>query len=141
LKRMSAGQKTQVKMEILESRKLFEKINGMPKAINSGMREIVYKHTLMLEREAKLNVTKTGEEHPQVQTGRLRSSITHDVGIERGEITGKVGTTVSYAPLLEFGTAHHPPYAWLYPALEKIQPIFMKAAYGLRNYIMDWWHK
>lgn len=133
--------KAKIRFEIKESKRLFDKINGMPKAVNDGMREIVYKHTLMLEREAKLNVTKTGDEHPQVQTGRLRSSITHQVGLEKGEVVGKVGTTVVYAPALEFGTAHHPPYAWLYPAYEKIKPLFDKAVMGIKNKIWDWWKK
>jgi len=133
--------KSKIKFEILESRKMFEKFNGMSKAINDEMSKIVYKHTLDLETEAKLNVTRTGDEHPQVKTGRLRGSITHQVGIENGAIVGKVGTTVVYGPQLEYGTDRHPPYAWLYPALAKIQPLFNKAVYDLKTTIFNFWRR
>jgi len=68
---------------------------------------------LVVERQAKINVSQsTG--HPQVQTGRLRSSITHEVG--QGEVA--IGTNVYYGKYLELGTSKMPPYPWLFPALE-----------------------
>jgi len=68
----------------------------------------------IVERQAKINVSKTGTEHPQVQTGRLRSSITH----ETDELSATIGTNVEYGKFLEFGTSKMPPYPWLFPAVE-----------------------
>ena len=48
-----------------------------------------------------------------VLTGRLRSSITHEVK----DLTGKVGTNVDYAPHVEYGTTKMRPQPYLYPAL------------------------
>jgi len=69
---------------------------------------------LVVERQAKINVTKSPPSHPQVQTGRLRSSITHNVN--PGEV--EIGTNVSYGKWLELGSSHNPPYPFLFPAVE-----------------------
>ena len=68
----------------------------------------------IVENQAKRNVTKTGSEHPQVQTGRLRSSITHKT--EPNMVS--IGTNVEYGKYLEFGTSRMSPYPWLFPAVE-----------------------
>ena len=68
---------------------------------------------LVVERQAKINVSQSSG-HPRVQTGRLRSSITHEV--EQGQVS--IGTNVYYGKYLEFGTSRMPPYAWLFPAVE-----------------------
>jgi len=87
--------------------------NGMARAV------------LIVENQAKKNVSKvTG--HPQVQTGRLRSSITSEVvGLE-----GKVGTNVEYGKYLEFGTSRMPPYPWLFPAVEEKRDEIKEALKG-----------
>jgi len=55
---------------------------------------------LMVERQAKIN--------SPVDTGRLRASITPDVGIGEGNaVEGIVGTNVEYAPWVEFREAKH----------------------------------
>jgi HK97 gp10 family phage protein len=72
----------------------------------------------LVERDAKKNVSKTPPNHPAVDTGRLRSSITYKVENDFGKITGLVGTNVFYGSYLEFGTSRMPPYPWLFPAAE-----------------------
>ena len=67
----------------------------------------------IVERQAKINVSKSPPEHPQVQTGRLRSSIIHRVEMSGNEIAALIGSNVTYAPYLEFGTTKHSPYPWL----------------------------
>jgi HK97 gp10 family phage protein len=63
-----------------------------------------------------------------VDTGRLRSSITHEV--DTGEMTGYVETNVDYAPFVELGTYKMPAQPFLFPALEqnkgKIQDMLRK---------------
>ena len=84
------------------------------KEIIDGLERGMHKAVLIVENQAKKNVSKTGSEHPQVKTGRLRSSITSKVeGLE-----GTIGTNVDYGKSLEFGTSRHPPYPWLFPAVE-----------------------
>lgn len=39
-----------------------------------------------------------------VDTGRLRSSITHEVSVRGDEVIGRIGTNVNYAPYIELGT-------------------------------------
>lgn len=49
---------------------------------------------------------------PQVQTGRLRSSITHELGEDGLGLYCDIGTNVEYAPYVELG---HPNTAHVYP--------------------------
>ena len=62
----------------------------IPLAIAKGLERAC----LVVERSAKSNAP--------VQTGTLRSSITHKVS--PGSLEGVVGTTVDYAPYVEIGT-------------------------------------
>ena len=61
-----------------------------------------------------IKVESDAKKNAPVLTGRLRSSITHEVksGI------GKVGTNVEYAPYQEFGTSKMKAHPYLYPALQ-----------------------
>ena len=49
---------------------------------------------------------------PRVDTGLLRASITHRMKRIQGKILGEVGTNVSYAPGLEYGTSQR---RWKHP--------------------------
>ena len=88
------------------------------KEIIDGLQSAMQKVGAIVEREAKINVSKSPPEHPQVQTGRLRSSIIHQVTTEGNEITAEIGSNVVYSKYLEFGTVNHSPYPWLFPAVE-----------------------
>lgn len=88
------------------------------KEIVDGLQSAMQKVGAIVEREAKINVSKSPPEHPQVQTGRLRSSIIHQVTTEGNEITAEIGSNVVYSKYLEFGTVNHSPYPWLFPAVE-----------------------
>jgi len=88
------------------------------------------KACLIVERQAKINVSKSIGSHPQVVTGRLRASITSQVIVEKDVIYGAVGTNVVYAPFLEFGTNRMPPYPFLYPALEEKKNEVVEALKG-----------
>ena len=86
--------------------------------IINGLQSAMEKVGAIVERDAKINVSKSPPEHPQVQTGRLRSSIIHQVTGGGNEITTEIGTNVAYSKHLEFGTVNHPPYPFLFPAVE-----------------------
>lgn len=57
-----------------------------------------------------------GTVHPNVDTGRLRNSITHDI---EDKNTAVIGTNVKYAPYVEFGTSKSQPYPYLKPAVNE----------------------
>jgi HK97 gp10 family phage protein len=52
-----------------------------------------------------------------VDTGRLRASITWRLGNDSRGLVGIVGTSVEYAPYLEFGTRYMAAQPFLRPAL------------------------
>jgi len=88
--------------------------------------------TLIVENEAKRNVSQTGGRHPQVQTGELWSSISSRVASKGNDITGEVGTNVEYGKHLEFGTIRMPAYSWLFPAVESKKDEIKEALKGHR---------
>ena len=80
----------------------------------------------IVERQAGENVSKTGNEHPQIKTGELLGSITHEVG--DSEVV--IGTNVKHGKYLEHGTSRMPPYPWLFPAVELKKPEIIEALKG-----------
>jgi len=75
--------------------------------INKANKQIISKACLMVERDAKTLCP--------VDTGRLRSSITHEIE----GTTGRVGTNVEYSRYVELGTEKQSPQPYLRPALHK----------------------
>jgi len=88
--------------------------NKIEGKLTDNIQKALEKVGALVERQAKINVSQSSG-HPRVQTGRLRSSITHEVG--KDEV--RIGTNVDYGKYLELGHAdgsrHYP---WLFPALE-----------------------
>jgi len=84
------------------------------------------RRALNVESQAKLNATGIAVEGannpegrgPRVDTGRLRSSITHElVTREDGTLVARVGTNVEYGEHLEKGLPNGNTYPFLTPAL------------------------
>ena len=93
--------------------------------ILNGLQKSLEKVGAIVERQAKINVSQTTG-HPKVQTGRLRASIIH----ETNQDSVSIGTNIAYGKHLEFGTVNHPPYAWLFPAVELKKPEIIEALKG-----------
>jgi HK97 gp10 family phage protein len=55
---------------------------------------------------------------PAVDTGRLRASITHELGRDSRGLYARIGTNVRYAVYLELGTRRMRPRPFLRPALQ-----------------------
>lgn len=68
-------------------------------------------------RGGKVHRASAPGEPPAVDTGRLRSSITHEVKIQGNEVSGLVGTNVEYAKYLELGTNKMAARPFLRPAV------------------------
>ena len=81
------------------------------KKISDANKQIMEKACLLVERDAKILCP--------VDTGRLRSSITHEI---KG-LTGMVGSNVEYARAVELGSEdpafNRAPQPYLRPALHK----------------------
>jgi phage gpG-like protein len=76
------------------------------------------RRALNVESRAKLYASGLGG-GPQVDTGRLRSSITHElVTRSDGTLVARIGTNVEYAAFVEQGTDRSKPYPYLVPALD-----------------------
>jgi HK97 gp10 family phage protein len=67
----------------------------LDKAVNQG--------ALIVERLAKVNITK----NRSVATGLLRASITHRLTKKTDEVYAEVGSNIEYARDVEFGTSPH----------------------------------
>ena len=96
------------------------------KEILDGLQKGLEKAGLIVERQAKINVSQSPPKHPQVQTGRGRASITHEVS--PGEVV--IGTNVYYMKIQELGSIRQPPYPWLFPAIESEKPKIIQALKG-----------
>ena len=94
--------------------------------ILDGLQKGLEKVGRIVEKQAGENVSKTGNEHPQIKTGNLLGSITHETG--EGEVV--IGTNVKYGKYLEHGTSRMPPYPWLFPAVELKKPEIIEALKG-----------
>jgi len=123
----------EVKIEVKNLKEVQTKLEGVAKACKDN--KLVTKAALLIERQAKDNAT--GRPGPNVQTGRLRASITIELG--PSPVTwARVGTNVSYAPFVEFGHSqqigrfvpaigkrlvsdHAPAYPFMEPALEMVE--------------------
>ena len=99
------------------------KFRARAEKLDSDTKKAVNSCALKVERDIKASMTPNGPsapgEAPAVDTGRLRASITHRVEMESGEAAGFVGTSVEYAPWLEFGTTRMQPRPFMVPAIER----------------------
>jgi len=65
-------------------------------------------------------VERRAKELAPVDTGRLRASITHEIGADSQGLVATVGTNVVYAPFLEYGTSRMSARPFLRPALGSV---------------------
>lgn len=73
-----------------------------------------------LQRRA-LQVDRAAKQNCPVDTGRLRSSITNELGQDSQGLVATIGTNVEYAPYVELGTSLMAAQPFLLPALEAAQ--------------------
>lgn len=65
-----------------------------------------------------IKVESAAKRNAPVDTGRLRSSITREMGSDGGDLVGRVGTNVHYARHVELGTSRMVAQPYLRPALD-----------------------
>lgn len=81
-----------------------------------GFEEIMGKLVKDVDRRC-LKVEGQAKQLAPVDTGRLRSSITHEVERQGEEVVGRIGSNVEYAAHQEFGTSRMAAHPYLRPAL------------------------
>ena len=91
----------------LDSRAFLLSLDNYQEDVLKGLQQNIEKAALTLERNAKQNCP--------VATGRLRASITTEIG----NLEAEVGTNVEYAPSVEFGTSKQKAQPFIRPALDK----------------------
>ncbi len=90
---MSAG----ITIAITGTQAVIRAIKIAQREANTAIDKALKKSAIIVEADAKRNAP--------IKTGRLRSSITHQVNLRKQE--AKVGTNVKYAPYIEYGTGVH----------------------------------
>lgn len=86
----------------------------------AGLKELLEGSSGHVAAELLRTVTRVGTAAKRlapVDTGRLRSSITHSIERERDGLVGIVGTDVDYAAFVELGTSRAAAKPFLRPAL------------------------
>ncbi len=84
----------------------------------------IEKGLIMIESDAKRLV--------RVDTGRLRSSLTHEIEVVGNKIIGRTGTNVNYAIPQEYGTSRMSAQPYLRPSLKKNIPRIRQSFRGQR---------
>lgn len=68
-----------------------------------------------------IKVQRRAKQLAPVDTGRLRASITEELGQEGGDLVERIGTDVDYAIHQEMGTVHMSGTPFLRPALDAVR--------------------
>ena len=91
----------------IDARAFLASLDKYQEDVLEGLQQDIEKAALTLEKNAKQNCP--------VDTGKLRASITTEVG----NLEAEVGTNVEYALYVEFGTSKQSAQPFMRPALDK----------------------
>ena len=91
----------------IDSRAFLDSLDKYQENVLERLQKDIEKAALTLEKDAKQNCP--------VDTGRLRASITTEIG----KLEAEVGTNVEYAQSVEFGTSKQKAQPFMRPALDK----------------------
>ena len=80
------------------------RIHGLHEAVKKLGPELTAKPMRRFFEQSATVVETDAKRNAPVDTGRMRSSITHEISKARVPLWAKVGTNVHYAPYMEFGT-------------------------------------
>jgi len=109
-----------INVKIEGDKEIQEKIKLLGKKSSDGLKKAIIESVIYVEGVAKHTTAWKNV------TGRLRSSITHEVKTADDKHQGRVGTNVHYAPHLEFGTSKMPAHPWLIPAFKQSRDMILK---------------
>lgn len=84
---------------------------------SGGVARDLAQRAVRVESQAKVNASG-GPPGPNVRTGRLRSSITHQIAQDSQSVYADIGSNVTYAGFVELGTRFMSARPYLRPALD-----------------------
>jgi phage gpG-like protein len=116
----------EVRAEIQGLKELQQKLNKEALA-GDPLHKMFGKIGLAVERQAKINAS--GRPGPNVQTGRIRTSITPQVDPASFPEWVEIGTNVVYAPPLEYGSSRWKSgvsYPFLTPAADFVRNVVVE---------------
>lgn len=93
-------QKKWIDLDIRGDEQAVKKLKSAQANIQGSLKKIMLRAAMILEAEIKKQITEMG----LVDTGNLRASVHSFVRTRLNSTEGVAGTTVDYAPFLEFGT-------------------------------------
>jgi len=88
--------------------KITKELGNFEKRETKNVRQVVKESAIFCSGKAKKNLSQPYPEGA-IDTGQLRNNITYEEIITQEGITYRVGTNVSHAPFIEFGTKPHFP--------------------------------
>jgi len=89
---------------------------AVERIVHVDMSRHTQKQAEKMVRSATIAVEQQAKQLKAVDTGALRRSITHNVS----GLYGEVGTSMEYAPYIEYGTYRTPKQPYLRPALDSV---------------------
>lgn len=101
-----------------DAEKILRQFNNT-KTVEKDVSKLVKKTLYGVERDAKQNL----EDNDSVKTGRLKGSINTNI---ISSYSGEVGTNVSYAEYVEYGTRYQNAKPYFGPAVDKNEEKFNK---------------
>ena len=107
-----------IEAKIVGDEEVRRKIELLAKKNDKELRTVIEKAVIIVEGNAK--------DLCPVDTGRLRSSITHEVKSSKDKHIGKVGSNVEYAPYVEFGTSRMAGRPYLFGGLKNSRTDIIK---------------
>jgi HK97 gp10 family phage protein len=131
---------------ILDDAGFFDGLDLTDEKLNQALEEIVTEGATIIARNAKMmfRPRQSGSQHTSKRTGRIyytgkgdpprptnrTGNLSASIRIrprgikqlEPGVWQSKVGTTLYYAPFVEYGTSRMQPYSYMKPAIEASMP-------------------
>jgi len=98
---MAQGNGITIAARVVGAERTEKELRGLAAAVEARAKRVTERFCLDLS--ARVKARKLTGQVLNVQTGRLRRSIHHEVRSDRTRVTGTVGTNVEYARIHEFG--------------------------------------
>lgn len=107
--------------------KLMANLESREKNMQSMTTKVVTEYTGQLKDEAHKNAEPGKIFVKGYSQGNIRDNLTDSISTNGYKVTGEVGTTMHYAPYVEYGTRFMEAEPFMKPAVDKVEEKFIKA--------------
>lgn len=98
-----------ISVKVRGDKEIDKKLKQLAKKNPEALKDVISKSVILIQGKAK--------DKAPVDTGRLQNSIVFEVKKTKKGYTGKVGTSLEYAPYVEMGTSRMNARPYLMPAM------------------------